>query len=96
MTVLNPNNTQHEFNVMCRTLDSVNIDLVLYNEDTREETTLTTDALLNNEVLNIIIDLECTEGQVFSFKLVNDIDEVIYRGKFFVTSQTSQEYKING
>ena len=96
MTVLNPNNTQHEFNVICRTLDSVNIDLVLYNEDTREETTLTTDALLNNEVLNIIIDLECTEGQVFSFKLVNDIDEVIYRGKFFVTSQTSQEYKING
>lgn len=96
MIVLNPDNLTHNISFIPRSLPVGDVDLVIYNESTRSE--ILNEARGWSSSSNIItidiVPLTLTEGDRLSYK-VSEGGVVLYRGKIFATSQTTQNYKIN-
>lgn len=81
---------------------TINYQITLYNENTRQSTSLTafdyevSTYNTNNGQIEIEISDTYNEGDTFSFKVTdNTNDRVVNRGKIFVTDQTPQNYSIN-
>ena len=98
MNVIQPSDTSHEIKVIPRNYDdfAATIPMVLRDEDTAIEASIAATYTFVNNALTLTFDLTTKEGKVYSFYINNDSSEVEYRGKIFVTSQTTQIYKING
>jgi hypothetical protein len=91
MIVLNPENTTHIINFIPRLHPTV-VELSLYNETTQETTIVDNECGTINGVSSLHFDFDFLENQKFQIKLTED-NEVVYRDKIFVTSQTPQEFK---
>lgn len=97
MIVIDPNESSHLIKVIPRTYNVVNDHLfVLKDEDLRTETNISNTKELNNGYIDYSINLTTTEGKSYSIKIVDSVTElVVWRGKMFTTSQTTQKYRIN-
>lgn len=95
MIVIDPNDTTHFIRVIPRNYDNNANTFNLYDETNRDTTSITNTKVLSNGFAIYEVDLTVSEGEEFSVK-INDGNTVVWRGKIFVTSQTTQAYKING
>ena len=96
MTVLDPNNSIHTFTIVPRKALPENVNIVLFNKDSANgspEAPVLAVVTPVDSRYNVRISLSVSEGQSYSFKLVDDSDCVYYRGRFFVTAQDPQNYK---
>lgn len=94
MIVINPEDTTHTAVVIPRYYDSELNDFIIYDEDTRESSTLSNIKTISNGYASYEFDLNTAEGKSYSIKIM-DGNTVIWRGKMFATSQNKQKYKIN-
>lgn len=99
MTILDPDNSTHSIKLIPRYYNIDNVHTVsLYDEDLRTSSNLTIDTrTLSNGYIVYGFDLTTVEGKEYQIKITdNTTSNIVYRGKIFVTSQTTQDYNING
>jgi hypothetical protein len=98
MNVINPTDTEHEIKIIPRNLDDFDalIRIELRDEDTATTSDVDATYYVINNAIMLMFNLTTKEGKVYSYAITNDSKTVEYRGKIFVTSQTTQTYKING
>lgn len=94
MKVILPTNTTHTIKFIPRFETSDTLSLNLVKEGINSETTQTPTYVINNGVMSLTFDLDTVEQDRYSFKLVDESDNVVYRGKIFTTSQTTQDFKL--
>lgn len=93
MKVLNPNDTNHILKFVPRFSPDENLVFELKNEATKVSEILTFLYIFDNGILTIDFDYNFINKSNFQIKLIQD-NEVIYRGKLFITDQTNlQEYE---
>lgn len=92
MIVFDPNNTNHVFDIITRKRIESTVDLVLYNESTRQESIISATSTDVDDKTRISVVLSCSEGDSYTFKIVDSQNYIYYRGKIFVTSQEPQNY----
>lgn len=103
MTVLNPSETTHVLDVIPRYLDITNTHtLTFHNEDrtlsseTDFNVTIDVRAISGGRIY-YTFDLTVVEGDTYSYKIYDSkADRIVHRGKIFCTTQTPQNYTING
>tara|TARA_R110000772_G_C13310212_1_gene439969 strand:- start:14893 stop:15198 length:306 start_codon:yes stop_codon:yes gene_type:complete len=93
MKVLLPSNTTHTIIIEPRFYPTSTIDIELYNEYTKEVSTPTITYVTTNGLTSCTFDLVVTEGQRFQIKILEGVN-VVYRGKAYVTSQTTQDFEL--
>jgi len=94
MKVINPNNQINTIKLIPRFKDVEAFDLLLINETTKEETTFFIDNYSYIDgVLVFDLDFATNEGDKYEFKL-SILNEVLYRGKIFATSQEPQDFDL--
>ena len=91
MKVVNPNNTNHIIKLISRVYPVDALDLLLYNESTQIETSVTNTYIVQNGFLNLTFDFTFVEGDRFQIKIL-ELTNVIYRGKLIATSEDTQTY----
>ena len=91
MKVVNPNNTNHDIKLISRVYPVEALDLLLYNESTQIETSVTNTYIVQNGFLNLNFDFTFVEGDKFQIKIL-ELTNVIYRGKLIATSEDTQTY----
>lgn len=99
MIILDTGNTTHSVKVIPRYYNIDNTHVVsLYDEDSRSSSNLTIDSrTLSNGYIVYGFDLTVTEGKEYQIKITDSTTtNIVYRGKVFCTSQTTQDYNING
>lgn len=98
MIVISPNDSSHTIKVIPRTLNVDNDHTFsLTNEDTRVSVDVSNTKSINNAYIDYVVSITNTEGQSYSLKITDDTTTlVVWRGKIFCTTQTTQNYKING
>ena len=97
MIVIDPADGTYNIFIIPRTLNVDNDHTFsLYDEDLRTSTSISNTKVINNGYIDYSIALTTTEGKSYSLKVTDDVTtEVVYRGKVFVTGQTTQNYRIN-
>ena len=95
MKVLNPNNLNHEIKFIPRLYIDA-IVLQLKNEETKVLSSLNLTASNSKGFLTINFPFVFKNNENYQFKIVSNLNEIIYRGKIFVTdqSETTQSYKL--
>lgn len=91
MNTVNPINTNHNLRVIPRQSIITEPIFELFNEQTKEVFNPEFTALFEDGYLDINFDFDFVENQKFQIKIYSDV--VYYRGKLFVTSQTTQNFK---
>jgi hypothetical protein len=91
MIVVNPENTDHSFNIIPRYYPSGGFTFQLYNEVTKLTETIDHTFTVTDGIMNINFEMDFTENQKFQIKLEGS--EIIFRGKMIATSQEPQDYK---
>jgi len=94
MKVLSPLVTEHEIVFIPRFYFDGDVVLSLYNEETSVTTTHELTPTTTDGYVYIEFEQELINNTNFQIKITSD-DEVVYRGKAFVTDQTDlQQYEI--
>lgn len=99
MIVLNPNNTYNTIKLIPRYNDINNTHSIsLYDEDTRNVTSANIiQRTLSNGYIYYVIDDTFSENKSYRITVTDTVTNTIYfRGKLFTTSQSKQNYQING
>jgi hypothetical protein len=91
MIVVNPENTDHSFNIIPRYYPTGAFTFQLYNEVTKLTETIYHTFTVTDGIMNINFEMDFTENQKFQIKLEGS--EIIFRGKMIATSQEPQDYK---
>jgi len=95
MKVISPNDSTHTISLIPRFNEVTNITMFVMNETTKVETT---GGLIRYTLVNGIGSAEFTltaaDKDKYSFKLVWNGTEIIYRGKMIATTQETQDYKL--
>jgi len=91
MKVVNPNNTNHDIKLISRVYPVGTLDLLLYNESTQVETSVTNTYIVQDGFLNLNFDFTFVEGDKFQIKIL-ELTDVIYRGKLIATAEETQTY----
>jgi hypothetical protein len=91
MIVVNPENTDHSFNIIPRYYPTGEFTFKLYNEVTKLTETIDHTFTVTDGIMNINFEMDFTENQKFQVKLEGN--EIIFRGKMISTSQEPQDYK---
>lgn len=92
MKVVNPNDTNHTIELIPREYKE-DVVLDLYNEATKEETTVVNVSSVLDGIFSINFDFSFSENDKYQIKVSKD-SEVLYRGKLIATSQLPQDYKL--
>ena len=92
MIVINPNNTAHVIKLIPRFYPTETIVFNLFNEALQTSQNIDNEYLTVNGITSIGFDLECLEGTKYQIKITED-DNVVFRGKLFVTSQNTETFK---
>ena len=95
MIVIDPNDTEHNIVITPRYYNANANTFTITDEDNRAETVLSNVKAISGGQATYTVTLSTSEGKSYSIK-VEDGSTVVWRGKMFVTSQTTQNYKING
>lgn len=95
MIVIDPNDTTHNITITPRYYNANANTFKITDEDTRLESTLVNSKSISNGQATYTVDITTSEGKSYSVK-IEDGSLVVWRGKIFVTEQTTQIYKING
>lgn len=93
MKVVDPNDTIHSIELIPRFYTINSIDIKLYNEADRVETTTTNAYSVTNGVMTYGFTHTFEDNDKYQFTLLDGAN-VVYRGKLTATSQTPQEYKL--
>jgi len=94
MKVLNSNDTEHEIIFIPRFYFEGDVVMELYNEEKSTTETFTITPITIDGYVYIDFEKEFTNNTNCQITITSD-DEIVYRGKLFVTDQTDlQEYKI--
>lgn len=100
MIVVNPDNANNTLSFLPRYYQdsSVNISVSILNEDTRGSVTQNITSITKSEgFMSFSTDADFTNNVTYSIKVVeNVLNDVIFRGKIFATTQNKQNYSING
>lgn len=93
MKVINPNNSIHNLFLSPRAFVS-NAKLWIRNElrDIEETINVTCEQIYG--FVKIEFTKTVAEGQSFEFELLTTDNELLYRGKIYVTSQETQNYRL--
>ncbi|WP_136465528.1 hypothetical protein [Flagellimonas onchidii] len=94
MNVLQPIDTAQELIFIPRfQADTVKISLV--NEFTEVHTDLELAATYSNGFMTVQLTHDFSEGDNYTFEVTDTSDNLMYRGKIFITAQESQNYNLN-
>jgi hypothetical protein len=93
MIVIDPANTNHNLDFIARKTVPITVNFVLYNENTREETTQLPVVTAIDDKTRLRVSITCVEGDSYSFKVEDNSGNIYYRGKLFATGQDPQNYK---
>lgn len=94
MKVINSGNTTHEIILIPRFYAEGEITMELFNEETKEVLSFSLMTLILNGYLYVNFDYIFKNNSNFQIKITFE-NEIMYRGKLFVTNQTDLEnYKI--
>lgn len=103
MTIFNPDETTHILQVIPRDYKEISTvslhTLQLYNEDNRaiDDFVDLTILTVENGYVRYEFDKTFSEGQTYQIKITDNLTEnIIFRGKAFCTSKSTQNYAING
>ena len=91
MKVVNPNNTNHDIQLISRVFPVGALDLLLYKESTQVEISVINTYIVQDGFLNLNFDFDFTEGEKYQIKITED-SSVIYRGKLIATAEDTQTY----
>lgn len=97
MIIINPDNASNTIEVLPRYYDDLttNITVVITNEDTRTDLSHNvTNVVKDDGFLSFDTDAVFRDNTTYRLKINDNI--VVFRGKIFATTQSSQNYKING
>ncbi len=93
MKILKSNDTNHYLKVIPRFNPTLSLTLELKNEATKATEILNLFYIFENGILNINFNYNFVNKSSFQFKIIQD-NEIIYRGKLFITNQTNlQDYE---
>lgn len=93
MNVVSPNNTEHTIKLIPRYYPSAAITMSLFNEATQVSEDVDNTYVITDGNLFLTFEYTFTENQKFQIKL-DEVEEVVYRGKIVSTTQDPQEYKL--
>ncbi len=93
MNVVNPNDTAHTIFIIPRYYNVAELVLNLYNEATKLSEDVDFEYSITDGKMTIGFDFTFLENDRFRVK-ISQVDEIVYRGKLFATSQLPQEYKL--
>lgn len=96
MNVLNPANASHLLRIIPRFYPEGEVTLILANEGKPETITMQIDPLIQDGYLSVTFNYEFVNNSNYKVTITHS-DEIVYRGKVFVTSQASntQQYQIS-
>ena len=92
MTVLNPNDATHDIKLIPRYYPTGALTFVTYNEVTQASNTIANTYVIVDGILTLSFTFTFEEDDNIQFQ-VSEVEEVVYRGKIFATTQTPQDYK---
>ena len=97
MIVIDSGLTSHVISIIPRTYDTSNAHtFALTDDDHRTTTNVTHTKSASDGYLRYTITLTTSEGKGYGLKITdNATTEVVWRGKIFATTQTTQNYRIN-
>lgn len=93
MKVVDPNDTTHSITLIPRFDTDELLTLILYNEVTKTETTVTNTHQTVNGNLVITYDFTYENKDRYQIKILEGND-IVYRGKIIATDQTTQDFKL--
>lgn len=96
MKILSPSVTAHELILIPRYYFSGDVALVLSNEETKETITFTLTPITIDGYVYLNFDYQFINNQNFQIKVLSDTEEIVFRGKLFITDQITnlQDYQI--
>ena len=95
MKVIDPNDTTHSISIIPRFNDTVSVTMEITNEATKVVYTYVLDTYtLTDGIAEVRFFLTPEDKSKYSFKLVDNGVDIIYKGKLIATTQEPQEYKI--
>lgn len=95
MKVVDPKNLIHKIQLIPRSYNVKDLNLYLYNEQTKITTELVDiDFEIRDGIMSIIFSFDFDDKSKFEMKITED-SNVIYRGKIIATTQESQDYKLS-
>jgi len=95
MKVIDPNDTTHSISIIPRFNDTVSVTMEITNEATKVVYTGVLNTYTLTDGVGVVnFDLTPEDKSKYSFKLVDNGVDIIYRGKLIATTQETQEYKI--
>lgn len=93
MKILNSTNINHTLKFVPRFLPNENLRFTLKNETTKEIAKIPFIFVFENGLCTVNFDFNFIEKSNFQIKFTQE-NEVIYRGKLFITNQTNlQDYE---
>jgi len=94
MKVLSPNDIEHELILIPRFNITGDVVMELYNEETSQTISQTLTPITIDGYVYIDFEQTFVNNSNFQIKILSN-DEVVYRGKLFITDQTDlQQYEI--
>ena len=95
MKVINPNDATHSVSIIPRFNDTTTVTMLITDEATKTEVLATSFTyVLTNGIGVAAFDNTLVEKSKYSFKLLDNGTEIIYRGKMLATTQETQDYKL--
>lgn len=97
MIVIDQNDTTHNISLIPRTaITDPSFKLFVKNELTKVSNNFTISLYTySNGFITFSFDLTVQEDERYSIKLEDSLANVLYRGKIYVTDQTTQNFDIN-
>jgi len=93
MIVVDTLETSHTLQLIPRYIPELALTFVVYNETTQESSTIINTYQIVDGVLKLSFDYTFAEDDKLQFK-IEEIGEIVFRGKIFATTQTPQDYKL--
>ena len=95
MKILNPIDVTHEVILIPRFYPVGDVTLELYNEETSEIDNIVITPLITDGYLYLTFDFAFINKSNYRITIFDELEELCYRGKLFITDQTDLEnYKI--
>lgn len=94
MNVVNPDNPQHTLTIIPRFYPAGDVQLLVYNETTKEEVEHTLTPTVADGYMTLVFTQDLADGYYFRVTLKSN-NEIVYRGKMFCTaSDNLQDFKL--
>ena len=99
MKIVNPETSINEIKFIPRNNSVSSFELELINETTKDEFFFLITPTYVNGVVSFDLNFNFTEGDKYEFKCfqqgLSELENVIYRGKIFATTQEPQNYELS-